>query len=785
MRLLKHMKTNQINMEEKKWENPSIRVVWEDYPENMTQEKVKDIRQYFAKKYLSSNVQVVTKIKNDNKILQTIDVSSNILDANYQNNLIKKMLEANNNIDCYDRVMEINKIVENKLLLENPETTQFNKWYIKNIKFSNFLSFGENQVLDFENLNGITIVESIPQNTGGKTTLTIDLLLFLFFNTTTKSSKAEDIFNKFTNKDRVSVVGEILIDGEEYVISRTLDRKLNKSDEWKIKTELSFDKKLKNGELQNLKGEQRRETEVFIKNTIGNIDDFLATILTTGNNLEDLLESKPTARGQLLSRFLGLEHLKKKEDLAKEVYSDFTKRMYSNLYNPEKLKKENEDLAKSIDDFKEKLILLNVEMKDYDERIVKGNEYKQTLFGSRYNDIDKELVILDKESLEQEINTVTANEIRILETIKTIDTTKPSQEYDEVEHDKLKDQIMDVKLKRELLKNKIEEVKKLISTYGNGISCEHCGLNLIDAKFTKEKVDNLSNLEGEYEVINNTIVNLENDNKSKANIKKEYDLFEKNKLVKQKHQLTYESYGVKLTSLKDKLNKYLDVQNKINKNRDIDKLIIKANSKIDELVFEKNKINREVTSIEVQISNFQDKKEKNLEIIQNIYKEQSEERYYKLYVDIFGKNGISKMVMKTMLPIINSELQRLLDTVCYFSLDVRMNDKNEVEFVMIDSNSGVEKLMTTGSGYEKTVASLALRAVLSKICSLPKPNIWVADEVFGKVSNENLDILSEFFVRLKGYFEKILLISHNPLINNWANSSIRVEKKNNISKIVK
>ena len=107
------------------------------------------------------------------------------------------MLEANNNIDCYDRVMEINKIVENKLLLENPETTQFNKWYIKNIKFSNFLSFGENQVLDFENLNGITIVESIPQNTGGKTTLTIDLLLFLFFNTTTKSSKAEDIFNKF------------------------------------------------------------------------------------------------------------------------------------------------------------------------------------------------------------------------------------------------------------------------------------------------------------------------------------------------------------------------------------------------------------------------------------------------------------------------------------------------------------------------------------------------------------------------------------------------------------
>jgi DNA repair exonuclease SbcCD ATPase subunit len=103
---------------------------------------------------------------------------------------------------------------------------------------------------------------------------------------------------------------------------------------------------------------------------------------------------------------------------------------------------------------------------------------------------------------------------------------------------------------------------------------------------------------------------------------------------------------------------------------------------------------------------------------------------------------------------------------------------------MIDNNTGVEKLMTTGSGYEKTIASLALRAVLSKVCSLPKPNIWVADEVFGKVSNENLDMMGEFFIRLKSYFEKILLISHNPLISNWGESKIVVEKKNNVSKVL-
>jgi DNA repair exonuclease SbcCD ATPase subunit len=772
-------------MEENKlWINPNIRVVWEDHPENITQDKIKDVRQYFARKYGTTNVNVITKVKYEDKVLQSIDVSSNILDINYQNNLIKNLLETNSNLDYYDKIMEINNIVENKLVLENQEPTQFNKWYIKRIRFSNFLSFGENQELDFDKLNGITIVESTPQNTGGKTTLTIDLLLFLFFNTTTKSSKAEDIFNKFTNKDTVQVVGDIIIDGEEYMISRRMDRKKNKTEEWKVKSELSFDKKLKNGEIQNLKGEQRRETELFIKNTIGNMDDFLATILTTGNNLEDLLESKPTARGQLLGRFLGLEHLKKKEDFGKEVYQEFSKRMFSNVYNVEKLKTENLDLVEEVKELEINLEKLNKDLKDYEERLEKGNQYKNELYTSKYSDIDKELLIVNVQSLETEIATINANNFRINDMIKAINSDKPENFYDEDEHDILKENIMDTKLNKQLLKAKIDEITKLIKTYGNGIQCEHCGLNLIDAEFTKAKVDSLDNQKNEYEVISNSVIELETKHEQLNKLKKDFDAYEKNKLVIKKHNLSLESNIIKIENLERTIKRYLEVQEKIKKNNQIDTLIIKANSKIDELTFEKNKITKDISGIEIKISNYKEKSEKNLTIIEKIYKEQEEEKQYKIYLDLFGKNGISKMIMKTMLPVINSELQRLLLDVCYFTLDVRVNDKNEVEFVMIDNNTGVDKLMTTGSGYEKTVASLALRAVLSKVCSLPKPNIWVADEVFGKVSNENLDMMGEFFIRLKSYFEKILLISHNPLISNWGESKIVVEKKNNVSKVL-
>lgn len=140
--------------------------------------------------------------------------------------------------------------------------------------------------------------------------------------------------------------------------------------------------------------------------------------------------------------------------------------------------------------------------------------------------------------------------------------------------------------------------------------------------------------------------------------------------------------------------------------------------------------------------------------------------------------------MKTMMPLINSELQRLMEDSSYFKLEIRISDKNEVEFVMIDNGTGIEKLMVSGSGFERTIAALALRSVLSKICSLPKPNVIVFDEVFGKISNDNLEMVAEFFIKIKEYFDKIFVITHNPLVNQWSDSVVKIKKENNVSKVL-
>jgi len=149
-------------------ENPYIQVIWEDTPENFTQERLKSVKQYFQKKYNSTNINVITKVKTLEEIQQTIDVSVNIMDKNYQKELIKSLMESKGQDLYYEQVMNIDSAVENRMLINEVEITPFKRWYIKKIEFSNFLSYGDNQVIDFDKCNGITLVESDPPNFGGK-----------------------------------------------------------------------------------------------------------------------------------------------------------------------------------------------------------------------------------------------------------------------------------------------------------------------------------------------------------------------------------------------------------------------------------------------------------------------------------------------------------------------------------------------------------------------------------------------------------------------------------------
>jgi DNA repair exonuclease SbcCD ATPase subunit len=769
----------------KKLENPFIKVTWEDTPENFTQEKIKRLKSYFKKKYNSERVNILTKVNGLNLPNSPQEVTENIIDKEYQKKLVKDFLKEQEVDIDWDKFVRLdNKVEEN---IQEEENASNKKWFIKWVEFSNFLSFGENNKIDFTKYNGITAIDSNPSNFGGKTTLTVDLLLFLFFNVTTKSSKAIEVFNRFTDKNKVLVCGEVEIDGDSIIIERVISRRLTKKGDWSVKTELNLSKRLNDGSLQNLQGEQRRETEEFLKNSIGTMDDFLLTILATANNLENLLEAKPTQRGQILTRFIGLEKLKKKEENCKEIYSQWNKKIISNHYNISDLNIEIDDLRKEIskltleiDESKKEILVL-------ENRNKAGIEYKEKLIASQHNDIKEGLIKVNPKTLEEEITKITDEGIVLKTKLESIDLIEPKEEYVEKEHKSLLEVNKTLITKQSEIKTEIKNLSKIIKNLEDGEICSMCKQPLKDVDHTEEIKDNKDKLnfyEKELVDFDLKLELNENEISKHDSVKLEWEEYEKESLRKIKVELDIKENHIFIKEKTNLLEEWKSNKSKLEENMEIEKKLISARTLIETLTAERDQLKNTITQNETDIKHKQqeilDKENKIVEI----NKEQEVDKIFKAYLIAYGKNGISKIILRNTIPYLNSELNRLLSDSCEFTLQLRINDRNELEFWMVDNGTGIEKLMSSGSGYEKTIASLALRSVLSKVCALPKPNIVCFDEAFGKVSDENLELVGRFFIKIKDYFERIFVISHNPLVKEWCDQTITVKKENNLSKIL-
>ena len=768
-------------------ENPFIKVTWEDIPENFTQEKIKRVRSYFQNKYKSKNVTVLTKaIDKTSGDELDIDLEQNVMDTNYQRSLMSQFVMSNDMKIDIDLLKRLDDKVNMKISEEADVDTKYKRVYIKNIKFSNFLSFGDNNTLDFKDLGGITVIDSNPPNFGGKSVLAVDLILFLFFNTTTKTSKAIDIFNRFRKVNEVFVQGEVEIDGSDYIILRKIKRRKTKRGEWSVSTSLEFLERKKDGSVQNFTGEQRRETEKFIKESIGTMNDFLLTVLSTAGNLESLIESKPTERGNVLSRFIGLEILKDKEVTCKKMYSDWSKKLISNVYNIEDLKQE----IKNINKEKEELNLIN---KDNEKNLQKtlntiksNNEERDNLISQKIIDIDTEIVNVNPRLVEEKID----EEALILESLRVKLKAYGDKEIPEEinleslgEKIKERDKTLHTKIKHNTnLKNKKNSLKNLVESE----ICPTCKQTLKDVDHTNE----IKNLEKEIKVLITTIEsedkilqNLQNEVESLTTKKTIFDEYEKEILKKERLMLEVDKKNLDIKELNRKLEKWVDNKEKLENNTKIDKKLLTLNSTLDVLNNTKDTLVREIeynkNTIKNGESNIKDRETK----ISKINKESDVDKIFRAYLTVYGKNGIIKTIVKSVVPKLNNELMRLLSDVTNFMVEIRVNDKNEVEFWMVDNNTDIEKLVSSGSGFEKTLASLAIRTVLTKVSCLPRPNVTVFDEVLGKVSNENLEQVGIFFSRVKEYFENVFLITHNPLVREWADNTITINKEKNISKL--
>lgn len=783
--------------------NSKIRIDWHTLSMDYSHQVEEEIIAKFRKKYGLSKDQIkvnpINYVANENGEKQTFnnDITYNIQHPEFQQKLFKDYIKEREIVDYdFDRILEIDKRINEKIdySLYEPNKQYFIKW----IKWDNFMSYGSGNKFDFTDLNGLVLLSSDPANQGGKTTFCLDLIRFLLFGKVTSRESdwtLSKVFNKYLPEvTDVVVEGCIVIDGVEYVIKRRVSRpQLSKrSEKSKVTHKVDY-YRLVNGEYIDLldeeceNGQGVKDTNKIIKDTIGNESDFDLMICVDSDNLKGLISLKDTERGKLISRWIGLIVLQKKDEIARKVYNEeISKTLMLSRYNKEELKNDIDVLEKNISSLNEENKVNKKKLNTTTKNIEKLRKERDTLLQNKKN-IDENLLNVDVVTLEtRKKNVIEEGQIKraIFEDNKKKLSEIKVGEFSLEEYNALKKE--EQTLNNDVIKGRVEyeNLVKEIKTLKNSEYCPTCGAKL-------KNVDNTEKIKVKEEEKQTLIEVCTNKKQQREEILKKITLLEKNKEEidkRDKLELIVAKNEVDINNLLNVFNDIVKTLKSIEEN----KQIIQQNNEIDikirnidvSISTEMNiddTLRTRIISNNLTIENNTKDIVKFKELIIKIEEEEKILKAWKLYLEMVGKNGITKLVVRTVLPQINIELKQLLSDVCDFDVEVAMDERNDVEFLII--HDGVKSNLSSGSGFEQTVASLALRTVLSKISTFSKPSFVVFDEILGGVAAENYEPVRHLYDKILRQYQCILFITHNIAHKEWADRTITVRKKNNISSI--
>ena len=422
-----------------------INIHWKVSPYDFSKEKLNSLIAKASKKYEISKdrIKVIPEfiISNDGSgdIVLATDIIQNIQDPQFQLKLFQDYLNVNKITD-YD--FELIKKIDSEInaQIDYQVYDKYRRYSIKWIKWSNFLSYGEDNFFDFTSIKHLVLLSGEPANQSGKTTFAIDLLHFLLFGKTTKVATQDKIFNKHIPEAiNVVVEGCINVDGVDYVIKRTLSRPALNKRTSKSKTTQKVEYYKVVGEnkeeledyIDNQQEENSIQTNKVIKEAIGRESDFDLIMSVTESSLDDLVNKKEAERGRLLSRWIGLLPIEEKDILAREKFNSEVKtRLVSNQFNEETLRQEISAYELNIKTLAAQNKKYIKENSSLEKEIVNLENNKSALLSSK-RQIDENLLKIDITTLKARMaNDVTEGKKKS-EEIKAID--KEIQEIGEVD----------------------------------------------------------------------------------------------------------------------------------------------------------------------------------------------------------------------------------------------------------------------------------------------------------------------------------------------------------------
>ena len=784
-------------------EKTKVVIDWVVQPVDYSREKADGIAHKMAKKYgiPKDNIVVEPKFcvknKNGEDVPLTNELITNIQDPKFQQMMFIKYAE-DNGIEEFD-ADAINDI-DNQLntQIDYEVYDKFKKYEVKWIKWGNFLSYGESNFIDFTKLHGLVHLKGEPANESGKSTLAYDLLHFLLFGKA--SSEKADVLAKLFNRHipeatECFVEGCLCIEGQDYVIKRTVTRpKLEKrTDKSKVVQKINY-YKITNGveteldDIDNMEGESGTETNKVIKEAIGNEKDFDLVVSANADNLKSLISLKDTDRGRLLSRWIGLLPLEEKDAKAREMWNhEIVPNLISSKYNREVLKSEIEELEGKKKEDGDTLARREKELEDTINDIATLNNTKEALISAK-QPVDSDLLKIDVRTVETKLENITSEGQKKNEELKAKQdriTEIGDIDFSEDDYKAKSKEKSNIEIKQAERRTEIKALKELNKQLEKSEFCPTCGKRFDD-------VDNTAKIEENKSKIESLTKKGVSDSEKLKEIEAELESMETDRrlfIEKNRLEIQVEAIETNIKNLRLEYKQNRDLKKRfetnkslIAKNNEIDLSINTTNITISTKENRRGALIREIEGLKRNITDYEREIGEKSELIRKILLEDKKVRDWKIYLRLVGKDGIGKMVLRQALPIINNELSRLLEGVCDFDVEVTIDDYNDVAFNIV--RDGIVGSLNSGSGYEKTAASIALRAVLGKISTMPKPSFIVLDEVLGGVAEENYENIKKLYDRVLPDYSFIFHICHTNFMEDSYDGEVIVKKTENISRVL-
>jgi exonuclease SbcC len=626
--------------------------------------------------------------------------------------------------------------------------------------------------------------------------------MYSLFNTTDRGPM-KNIYMCNVRKPYCSSRAVVTHDGSTYVIERQTTKSTNKKGVVSASTALNLFKMRDDGELDDLCGEQRSDTEKTLRRLIGTSDDFLLTSLSAQGDTNSFISQGSSKRRAILSRFLDLEVFDRMYDLAnkdlnglKAQLRNFPERNWeeegSTLTESLRVTDEQIDtLTDDIEDARTKLSLLKTEMAGHNARPV------------TQDDLDAQVTrveSLERKSTEcrEKISTLEGEVTDLNEKLTALDAAASKYDVD-VLRTRLESQR---KLERSVveLRHALDKEETLLTSQKKSLKILDevpCGDDFPTCKFIKDAHVTKSKITEQEGRTSRAVSALRDAEDALAGVRddtieeklnkhaKTQELSSKIRLEVSRKETEIERLRSSCdscgTSLEEARRQLVVIREALDNSENEE--IVRLRTKVEEMNRDIKAWDRSrIEAIDVR-GKLKAKRERLTEDKASRDSLLSQMRIQELVTLAFSKKGVPLVIAKTQLPLINTEVAKILQGIVDFTIELENDEESDALEIYINYGDS-RRVVELCSGMEKTVASLALRVAMANVSSLPKPDIFIVDEGFGTLDAAGVEACNRLLTSLKRHFRTVVVITHVDGIKDCADHIIEITKREKDSQVV-